>query len=181
MKLLSKIFILLGIFCYALGIYNIWLSVDPNRLSFGKYTYAQTTSQDNKQFPEKIIIKDLKIDLNLIPSHVVNNKWETTDLGASYLVTSPIPGEMGNSIIYGHNWASLFGNLPYITPGEEMQIKYTDNSIKTFVVKYTSTVTPDASTILAPSKDKRITLYTCSGFLDSQRFVAVAVLKEASK
>lgn len=179
MKLLSKLFILLGVFCYLLGIYNIWLSVDPNRLSFSKYSYAQTKTSEKEELsaPVEIIIKDLNIDLHLIPSHVVDNKWETTDIGASYLATSPIPGEEGNSIIYAHNWASLFGSLIYISPGDEIQIKYADGSQKIFVVKYTSTVTPDTSGILAPSNDRRITLYTCIGFLDSQRFVAVAILK----
>ncbi len=178
MKLLSRLFIILGIFCYTLGIYNIWLSIDPHRLSFTKYSYAQTVSPEKKQLPEKIIIKDLNINLNIIPSHVVDNKWETTDMGASYLQSSPIPGDDGNSIIYAHNWASLFANLVYAVPGQEIQIRYADNSTKTFVIKYTSSVTPDNSTILAPSNDKRITLYTCTGFLDSQRFIVVAVLKD---
>jgi len=176
MKLLSKLFIALGILSYLLGGYYIWLSKDPNRLAFSKYTYAQKIQVD-KKVPARVVIKDLNIDLPLIPSHVVNNNWETTDRGASYLASSPTPGETGNSIIYAHNWASLFANLVYAVPGEKLEIEFTDKTKKTFVVKYTSSVSPDAFSILAPSNDRRITLYTCKGFLDSQRFVVVATLE----
>lgn len=179
MKNLSRLFIFLGILCYILGIYNIWLFNDPNRLSFSKYTYAAEESKiKDVLHPKKIIIKDLSIDLPIIESEVVDNVWETTDKGASYLASSPVPGEKGNSVIYGHNWASLFGNLVYAHPGQEIEIVYRDNSIKKFKVIYTSEVTPDTSSILAPTEDKRITLYTCTGFLDSKRFVAVATLSQ---
>ncbi len=178
MKLLSRIFIFLGILCYALGIYNIWLFSDPNRLSFTKYTYAKEVKQTVVQSPQRIIIKDLNIDLPIIKSKIVNGNWETTDKGASYLMSSPIPGETGNSVIYAHNWASLFGNLVYARPGQEIEIVYPDKSVKKFEIKYTSEVSPGTSSILAPTDDRRITLYTCTGFLDSSRFVAVAVLVE---
>ncbi len=178
MKLLSRLFILIGILFYSLGIYNIWLINDPNRLSFQNYTYAQTQPQYLISEPTKVSIENLAINLPLLPSNIVNGNWETTEIGASYLKSSPIPGEVGNSVIYAHNWTSLFGNLVSILPGDEVKIEFEDKSVKTFVVKYTSTVTPDTTSILAPTNDKRITLYTCVGILDSHRFVAVAILKE---
>ncbi len=178
MKLLSRLFILIGLLCYSLGIYNIWLINDPNRMSFQNYTYAESKQLVNDVRPAKISINNLDIALPLIPSSIIEGNWETTDKGASYLASSPVPGSTGNSVIYAHNWASLFGNLVSILPGDEVKIEYDDKSVKTFVVKYTSTVTPDTTSILAPTNDKRITLYTCIGFLDSHRFVAVALLKD---
>lgn len=182
MKLLSRLFITLGILSYILGGYNIWLVKNPNRLSFSNYSYATTERTQKKEVklsdPARIIVKNHNIDLPIISSRILNNEWETTQNGASYLIDSPIPGEKGNSIIYAHNWASLFGNLMYVVPGDEIQIEYRDKKINTFVVKYTSVVTPDTYSILNPTKDKRITLYTCTGFMDSHRFVAVAILKE---
>ncbi|HUQ85833.1 MAG TPA: sortase [Candidatus Limnocylindrales bacterium] len=178
MKLLSKLFIFIGILCYILGIYNIWLINDPKRLSFQNYTYAQVPQSVEKVLPTKISISNVNITLPLIPSSIIDDKWETTDIGASYLSSSPVPGEVGNSVIYGHNWASIFGNLISIMPGDEVLIEYQDKTTKTFIVKYTSTVKPETTSILAPTSDKRITLYTCSGFLDSERFVAVAILKD---
>lgn len=179
MKLLSRLCISIGVLLYILGGYNIWLISDKDRLSFSRYSYAQVTKEDKRQErPRRITISNLNIDLALIDSKIFDGKWETTDMGASYLASSPIPGETGNSIIYAHNWASLFGNLISILPGDEVKIEYADGTTKAFVVKYTSTVTPDTYSILAPTDDKRITMYTCTGFLDSHRFVAVALLKE---
>ena len=57
------------------------------------------------------MIKDLGIDLPVIPAKAKNNHWDTTDNGVSYLLSSPVPGDTGNSIFYAHNWASLFGNF----------------------------------------------------------------------
>lgn len=180
MRLLSRLLISLGIIFYVLGIYNIWLVKNPNRLAFQKYSYANEvhTEKDAKlTAPVRIIIKKQNIDLPIIPSHIINNEWETTSMGASYLASSPIPGQKGNSVIYAHNWASLFGNLVNVAPGDEVQIQYRDNTIRTFIVKYTSTVAPETYSILNPTTDKRITLYTCTGFMDSHRFVAAAILK----
>lgn len=177
MKLLARLFIFFGIILYSLGIYNVWLVKNPNRLAFSNYSYAKVSEEKRSTAPGRIIVKGQNIDLPLVSSRIINNGWETTTQGASYLSTSPIPGDIGNSIIYGHNWASLFGNLVNLAPGDEVEIEYEDKSRKIFVVKYTSLVTPETSSILAPTKDRRITIYTCTGFLDSHRFVAVAVLK----
>lgn len=177
MKLLSRVFILIGILCYVIGIYNIWLIQSPSRLSFNKYSYANKPSEKQLPQPKRIIIESLSIDLPIIPSRIYDGNWETTDQGASYLTSSPVPGEAGNSIVYAHNWTSLFGNLTSILPGDSVKILFDDASAKEFEVKYTSTVSPETYSILAPTTDKRITLYTCTGFLDSQRFVAVAIMK----
>ncbi|MGB2731849.1 MAG: sortase, partial [Microgenomates group bacterium] len=48
---------------------------------------------------------------------------------------------------------------------------------RTFIVQVTANVSPDQTNVLKQSHDKRLTLYTCSGFLDTQRFVVVATLE----
>lgn len=175
MKMLARLLILTGILSYVFAIYQIALRENPKRLSFNNYSYA--VDQKNKDLPTRISINSLDIDVPLEPAMVSNNIWQTTETGASYLKTSPLPGNKGNSIIYAHNWKSLFGDLVNAKVGQEVVVTYPDNSKKTFVIAYTSVVSPDESTILAPSTDKRITLYTCTGLLDAKRFVAVAILK----
>jgi sortase (surface protein transpeptidase) len=49
-----------------------------------------------------------------------------------------------------------------------------DGVKKEFKVEYTATVDPSQTYIIDNTKDTRITLYTCTGFLDSKRFVVVA-------
>jgi LPXTG-site transpeptidase (sortase) family protein len=181
MKKFSYLFIIFGILWCLLGGYYFWLQNNKQRLAFHNYTAPVTkTIQTNKKVtPERVIIKDLGINLALIPAQIRDNKWDTTNDGASYLSSSPLPGNKGNSIIYAHNWASLFGDLIKATPGQSIEVTFSDGSVKTFIVEYTSTISPDQSKVLAQTQDNRITLYTCTGFLDSKRFVVVAILKEA--
>lgn len=176
MKFLAYLLIIIGIFCYGLAGYYFWLRQDSSRLAFNTYQAPTTVSEEKtKRTPTRVIITDLKINTPLVPAALHNNQWETTDKGASYLTSSPLPGENGNSIIYGHNWPVLFGNLIKAKPGQEVVVEYSDKSRKTFTIAYTATVTPSDASILAKSDDKRITLYTCSGWFDDKRFVAVAI------
>ena len=62
-------------------------------------------------------------------------------------------------------------------PGDRIEIAFSDGSIREFVVAYTTTVNPGQVEILKDSEDSRLTLYTCTGFLDSKRFVVTAKLK----
>lgn len=182
MKILSYLLIIFGILWCLLGGYYLWLKNDPNRLNFQNFEQKQAVlpSDEKKETskPARVIIKDLGINLALLPAKIENNAWGTTYDGASYLASSPIPGNSGNSIIYAHNWTSLFGRLPNAKPGQTVEIEFTDGSKKKFVIAYTSTVLPTESSILKDSQDKRITLYTCTGFLDAKRFVVVALLEK---
>lgn len=179
MKTLAYLLIIFGMLWCLIGGYYLWLRNDTHRLQFQHYEQRQTVVQNpdsnqNVSAPARVIIKDSGINLPLVPAKITNDTWDTTYQGASYLVSSPIPGQEGNSIIYAHNWTSLFGNLTKVKPGQIIEITYEDGSTKKFIVSYTAVVAPTESKILAESKDKRITLYTCTGFLDSKRFVVVA-------
>ena len=174
MKLIAYLFIFIGFLCYGLGAYHIWLKNDPNRLSFTNYSYEES-DKTNKELPVRVTIQSQKIDLPLIPAEISDNTWSVTEKGASYLTSSPIPGNVGNSIIYAHNWSSLFGNLSHVKKGDIVEIQFADKSTKRFVIDSTAVVSPTDSKILSGSQDRKVTLYTCTGFLDSKRFVAVAV------
>lgn len=177
MKFLASLFIAAGIIFFAFGGYYIWLQHTPDRLSFTNYESKKMLATDNGELPVRVSIKNLNINLPLIPATVTGSKWDVTSDGASYLTSSPVPGNTGNSIIYAHNWASLFGNLPQVKKGDVVEIEFANRARKTFVIESTSTVHPTDASILKPTNDKKITLYTCVGFLDSQRFVAIAVLQ----
>lgn len=126
--------------------------------------------------PIGLVIKSVGIELPILPARIQRGGvWESTPRGVSYLSSSPLPGESGNSILYGHNWPNLLGSLPQVKPGSSIEIVFADGSRKKFVITFTSLVTPDQSHILAPTADSRITLYTCAGFLDSRRFVVTAI------
>lgn len=179
-KLLSWFLIIQSLSLLTVGAYQLYLHETPSLLSFSNYSYAQPNiPYMNGMAPSRIAIPSLGINLPIYKSAIVNNVWQTTDLGASYLTSSPLPGSKGNSIVYAHNWVSLFGPLQSAKVGEKVIVTYSNGQKKTFVIAYTSIVSPDQSSILAPSKDNRLTLYTCTGLFDSHRFVAVAILKNS--
>jgi len=173
----SRFFILLGIGLLLLGVYFLEERNNPNRLQFTYNTSVNTIHYFPKNIqPVLIDISSVHIHLPIYPATIDHTIWDTTTRGASYLITSPVPGDKGNAIIYGHNWTSLMGNLIYIKPGDKINVILNNKTQKTFTVRYTSIVLPTDIAILYPSKDNRLTLYTCTGFFDEKRFVSVAML-----
>ncbi len=175
MNFLSRTLILIGVALLFLGGYFIFQRYNSKQLSFQNFNeYASSVSGI---LPQKIIIPSLKIELPIYPAKIRGNSWEATTKGVSYLVSSPAPGEVGNSILYGHNWTSLLGPLTRIKPGDKIEIISNNSERKTFVVEYTSIVDPYQTSVLSSANDTRLTLYTCAGFLDSKRFVVTAFIK----
>jgi len=175
---MDKFFTGLGISLILFGSFLVFQRNNPNRVAFAKSDISLATSVENKTFlPKHIHIPSINIDLPIYISEIKNNEWEVTDKGVSYLKTSVIPGEIGNSILYGHNWSNLLGNLTKIKTGEVIEITFEDNTKKEFIVNLIQEVKPDDVSILNSTNDKRITIYTCTGFLDTKRFVVVAILK----
>lgn len=171
---LSKVFIALGVLFILFGSLLIYQRYSPKKLEFKDFALNATISSEIN--PVRILIPSLKVDNSIIPSKVENGSWEATTKGISYLSTSPVPGQNGNSILYGHNWPSILGALPKIKPGERIEIIMSNGEKKIFTVKYTSVVDPNQTHILNQTNDNRLTIYTCTGFLDSKRFVATATL-----
>ena len=176
LKSLANPLKLLGIILISLSLISIFQRYSPTRLSFAFDPDSQNISSINSsQTPQRIQIENLNINLPIEPSSIKNSKLEISSRGVSYLTSTPLPGQTGNSILYGHNYTNILGNLTKIKPGEIVRIYYTDGSFKDFEVSYTLEVSPKDSKVLENSTDTRITLYTCSGFLDTKRFVAVAI------
>lgn len=177
MRSFANLLIYFGLICLILFGFLYWQRNTPKRLQFNlnKIDLAQTAKVANKE-PKVLIIKDLGIEQNIYPASIKEGKWEATDKGISFLSSTPVPGEKGNSVIYGHNWKNILGSLMRAKPGQVVEIVYADGSSAKFKIEYTQVVTPDQTQILDQTKDSRITLYTCSGFLDTKRFVVTALL-----
>lgn len=174
---LSKIFSTLGIICFSLALVFLWQRNDPSRIAFRSVPpVKQALYSGKKNPPVRVVIKNLQLDLPIYPAKIKNQEWETTAKGISWLNFTPVPGEKGNSIIYGHNWENLLGKLDRIKPGAKIEIYYADASKKTFTVNTTAIVSPNEISVLEQAEDRRITMYTCTGFFDEKRFVVAALL-----
>ena len=170
-----KFLVVLGFLLVLFGAYLVTERYSPRKLEFENLSTNAIVSSEH--LPVRIVISSLQIDSGIYPAKINSGNWESTTKGISYLSSSPTPGSGGNSILYGHNFPSILGNLTKIKPGDKIVITMNDGERKVFTVKFTSVVDPTQTHILNQTKDNRITLYTCTGFLDSKRFVATAILQ----
>ena len=149
----SRILTLAGILLIFFSLFLYWQKTTPRRVAFNleSNSYVRDAHQ-GEVVPTKLIISDLGIELPVFGAKIV-----------------------GNSILYGHNWNSLLGPLTKAKPGQKIEVLLSDGNIVNFVVDSTQIVSPNQASVLAESRDKRLTIYTCTGFLDSKRFVVSAL------
>lgn len=150
----------------------------------GPITVSQTRSVEGQleqtaqllPKPTKLYIPKLAKILYVSDGYVVDNRWTISETGVSYLTTSAIPGQIGNSVIYGHNRNEILGYLPQVAPGDLIYVVLTSGEFVKYQVAETRVIEPTQVEILNQSADSRLTIYTCSGFLDSARFIIMAKL-----
>lgn len=123
--------------------------------------------------PERIIIPKQGINLPVIEAKVVDGYWELSETTASHGVGSANPGEIGNTVIFAHARERLFLPLKDVVVDDEVFVLTHDRWYR-YQVKEIKDVNPDQIEVIAPTTDETLTLYTCSGFLDSKRRIVVA-------
>lgn len=173
----SLILIGVGIFLWLVAAGCYWQRITPKRLKFEKAdeVLLREEHKEGAVVPIELSIESVGMRLAVYGANNEGDKWETTKGGVSYLSGSAIPGERGNSIFYGHNWKSLLGDLGKVKPGEMVEITMSDGSERMFVVKYVQEVSPRETEILRENNERRVIIYTCSGFLDRKRVVVTAL------
>ena len=171
MKLAFAKFLLLcsGILFLA-GVYLIWERTNPYHAS----AFTGQSPQRISGQPESLTIPSVNISLPIYPAKITGNRWEQTTKGISFLSTSALPGNAGNSILYGHNWPNLLGPLHKVKPGQKVYVRY-GTITHSFTIHYVGVVNGDDVSVIAPTSDVRLTLYTCTGFLDQKRLVVTAL------
>lgn len=104
---------------------------------------------------------------------MVNGYWEVSETTASHGLGSAYPGQLGNTVIFAHAREGLFLPLRDIRAETVIYVLTNDrwHRYKTTDVK---TVASNQVEVIAPTNDETLTLFTCSGFLDSKRLVVVA-------
>ncbi len=172
---LANLFLTISAIGFLTTGYFLYERNNPQNLAFDVNVSEKSYQAEITSEPVGIEIKDQNIFLPIIPAEIKDNKWESSSKGISYLKSSVIPGQTGNSVLYGHNWPNLLGNLKNVKPNQKIKIFYADGSSMEFSVEYTTEVKPSAIDVIKPSNNKKLTIYTCSGFLDSKRFVVVAI------
>lgn len=146
---------------------------------YTRYKPATSVTFENKsqniKKAQRIPVKLTLESINLIsPITTTKDIWIYPENSLVYLENSALPGETGNTVIYGHNYTSLLGNLTTAKLGDSIELDLSTGEKITYVISNKYSVTPDQTHILNPTSDSRLTLFTCSGFLDSKRLVVIA-------
>jgi sortase A len=98
-----------------------------------------------------------KINLDLIVVEGTNHK--ALRLGPGHLKNTPLPGEMGNSVISAHR-DTFFRHIYELSKGDEIQVRR-DGRTYTFQVIGKRIVEPNDLSVVRNTDDARLTLITC--------------------
>ena len=172
---LSRYLLFASLVCFALTTFFLWQRYTPVTLSFTNFPQSLNSySLSGIAAPASLSIPDLGINLPVFAGMVKDGRWPVTPKGLIHLSDTPHPGEIGNSVIYGHNWPNLLGPLKKAQVGQVIEVTTGSGAVAKFVIQMVSTVAPYQTDLLAPSETPILTLYTCTGFLDTQRLVITA-------
>ncbi len=130
--------------------------------------------------PLRISIPKIERELQISDGFVTDNRWTVARSGVSYLTTSGGLGQAGNVVLYGHNTKDVLGGLWKVQNGDIVEVAASDGKVYKYEIFERKEVKPNAVEILDNVGDSRLTIYTCSGFLDTARFVVVGKLISSS-
>jgi LPXTG-site transpeptidase (sortase) family protein len=175
-RFLPELLLFVGIFLVTVSTaHNI---VRLRSLSLDKATVdryiASESNHETRVIPTHIFIQWF-VDTGIEQQIYVDNKWTISPDVASFLAQSAQPGTAGNTIIYGHNTRSILGNIRALKGSEQIELTLSDGSKKMYQVESLHEVSPTDTQLLRPTDSEVLTIYTCSGFMDSRRFVVRAV------
>ena len=123
--------------------------------------------------PQRIVIPSVSIDVSVREARVVNGKWEIFEDAASFGIGSAMPGEIGNSVIFAHARVGYFLPLKEIEKDSLVYV-LSKNEWYSYRVDEIKDVFPNDISVIGPTEDETLTLYTCSGFADTKRLIVVA-------
>lgn len=177
-KIVRMAFALIGFLLIGFSLFTLSKRNDPQKLQFENNYSVEggNTSAPTKKSVSGIEIAAIGLSLPVMPAQKTGDKWDTTSKGVSYLASTPIPGDSGNSIMYGHNWRSILGNLHHVRSGNIIKVYFSNRETKEFKVVSVSEVAPSDNSKLMPTESSTLTIYTCSGFFDQRRLVVTSVL-----
>lgn len=179
-KHISDVLFWTGLFLVSIsGIYwyGRWQALSLNESVRAEYLEIEQSAPATAQRPAapQHVFIPWKVD-QTVEQHVLtaSGDWTIAETAVSYWMQSARPGEDGNIILYGHNTRPILGNIRALTGGEIVTITTEDGVKHEYQVTGIQQVNPDAVEWLEPTDHEVLTMYTCAGFMDRQRFVVRA-------
>lgn len=139
------------------------------------FNFVPQETVEEKNAPAVIIkIDSLNINLPVEEGYIENEIWKISDEFATHLNTSANPKDSGNIVIYGHNKNNILGPIRWIKPGVEIILINSEGEEIKYAVKSTVEVSPKEIEYVLPKEEETLTVYTCTGFADSKRFIVTS-------
>lgn len=158
-------------FCFIIIVAG-WRIHNSNILAFDQQAVVNQPTHNSTV--SSISIPKVGLHLSVDEAAVSNGDWEISSTQANHWNTSANPGENGNIVLYAHNKTSLFGPIRWLNQGDTIELLDHSNRTHTYIITDTVTTTPDDISYVLPRDEEMVTLYTCTGFFDSQRYIVVA-------
>lgn len=140
-------------------------------LFFQKECPKISCSPEISEFPEKIFIPRLNLELPVEEAKVADGQWALADAAVFFLPRAASFDKSGNIIIFGSN--KVLTKLNFIKKGDKIYL-FGQEKYLVFEVTETKTVLPSDETIFAESEEKTLTLFSTSDYLKEKRFVVKA-------
>lgn len=163
----------IGILLTISGVSYVWH--EQTKYSFAFSPSSQALKANESSLPTNIYIPAINVSLPIDEGNVVAGIWEVSPTHATHLASSSDPGQKGNIVIYGHNKDSIFGQLRDVKIGDRIVVTTQNGLAHFYSIRMIKTVSPSEIQVVEPTDTETLTVYTCTGFLDSRRFVLQAV------
>jgi len=134
--------------------------------------------------PERIIIQDAKIDLDVVSVPLKNGTWEVNDGVGNYAEgTSLVNKDTGNVGIFGHDRVNAFHSIKSLLTGSDAHgiILIGNNYRAIYKITSASVISPTAINVFYPTKEPTLTLITCEGLFSDKRYMIKATLVKIEK
>ena len=164
-KLKRNIHLILGLFL--MFIFFVWRYHQARILSFNTKEVAKISASNIN--PLHIKAYPVGVDIDIKPAVITNGVWPVFPNTAGFVTNG------NNTIIYGHNKNNILGPIRYIKIGAIIEILDSNSKITKYSVIKTDIVSPNNLEYIQDTEKKTLTLYTCTEFLDSKRFIVVAL------
>jgi LPXTG-site transpeptidase (sortase) family protein len=125
----------------------------------------------------------------IIPSIVVNfsvledQSFHTVDKGIWHYPQSAVPGQTGNTVLIGHRFTyhggSALTHLDLVKLGDAITLVWSGQKFN-YTVADIKIVSPNDISIIQPTTDKRLTIYTCTPMWTNKMRLAVIAQENKS-
>lgn len=134
---------------------------------------SQTIASDTSPEASTLVIPkiDVKAPINFnVDGNIMEEYMKSLETGVAHMAKTALPGEQGNSVIFGHssyyankpgNYKEIFSKLNELAEGDEVIIESESSELSYKVTEKKIVAPEDISVVDQDTSTKKITLITC--------------------